>query len=207
MSTTQTTVLADNAYGTIASSLTVVDTTLNFTTGHGARFPVVASPNVMYCCILNSGNVLEEIKITAHTSGSDSATIVRGAGGTTAKAWSAGDRIEARVSSTVLYALAKDYVSVKDPAFGAVGDGVTDDSTAIAAAITAVKAAGGGVVRFPSGVYKCNITITGERVRLQVDNFGYDGGTSAGLIPATLTSPVIQIGDGTTTTRDIGYRR
>lgn len=95
-------VLADNAYGTIATGLSVSDTALSFTTGHGARFPAVAAGQVMYCCLLNSGNVLEEIQITAHTNGSDSATIVRGVGSTTAKAWTAGDRIEARVSSTVL---------------------------------------------------------------------------------------------------------
>lgn len=95
-------ILADNAYGTIAVSLATGDTGLTFTTGHGARFPAVAAGQVLYCCFLNSTNVLEEIQITAHVNGSDSATIVRGIGGTTAKAWTAGDRIEARISSTVL---------------------------------------------------------------------------------------------------------
>lgn len=95
-------VLADNAYGTIATGLSVSDTALSFTTGHGARFPAVAAGQVMYCCLLNAGNVLEEIQITAHANGADSATIVRGAGSTTAKTWTTGDRIEARVSSTAL---------------------------------------------------------------------------------------------------------
>lgn len=95
-------VLADNAYGTLASGLTVSDTSLSFTSGHGARFPTVASGQVLYCCLLNSNNVLEEIKVTAHTAGSDSATIVRAANSTTALAWNAGDRIEARISSEVL---------------------------------------------------------------------------------------------------------
>lgn len=95
-------VLADNAYGTIGSGLAVGDTALAFTTGHGARFPTVAAGQVLYCCILNSTNVLEEVAITAHSSGSDSATIVRAAGSTTAKVWTAGDRIEARMSSTTL---------------------------------------------------------------------------------------------------------
>lgn len=92
-------------------------------------------------------------------------------------------------------------VSVKD--YGAVGDGTTDDTTAIENAITAVKTAGGGTVSFPVGSYKCNLSITGERVCLQSDAFGYDGGTTVSFVPATLTDPVISIGDGTTQTRDI----
>ncbi len=42
------------------------------------------------------------------------------------------------------------FVNVKDPTYGAVGDGVTNDTTAIAAAITA---AAGGIVFFPAGTY------------------------------------------------------
>jgi hypothetical protein len=42
-------------------------------------------------------------------------------------------------------------VSVKD--FGATGDGTTDDTTAIQAAVDAVGAAGGGTVFFPAGTY------------------------------------------------------
>jgi hypothetical protein len=92
-------VLADNAYGTLASGLTASDTTLSFTAGHGARFPTVPAGSQLYCCILNSNNVLEEIIVTLHTAGSDTATISRAAGSTSAKAWNAGDRIEARLSS------------------------------------------------------------------------------------------------------------
>lgn len=48
-------------------------------------------------------------------------------------------------------------VSVKD--FGAVGDGVADDTAAIQAAIDAVGAAGGGTVFIPTGVYAISSTI------------------------------------------------
>lgn len=44
--------------------------------------------------------------------------------------------------------------------FGAVGDGVTDDTAAIQAAITAVQAQGGGTVNFPAGTFKCLNEIT-----------------------------------------------
>ena len=55
-------------------------------------------------------------------------------------------------------------VSVKD--FGAVGDGVTDDTAAIQAAIDAVFAANGGTVFFPSGVYISNPLILKFKVSL-----------------------------------------
>jgi len=51
----------------------------------------------------------------------------------------------------------KDVVSVKD--FGAVGDGVTDDTAAIQAALSSLELVG-GVLHFPSGIYKTTSTLT-----------------------------------------------
>lgn len=48
--------------------------------------------------------------------------------------------------------------NVKD--YGAIGNGVIDDATAINAAITACQTAGGGTVWFPNASYKVNSTIT-----------------------------------------------
>jgi hypothetical protein len=45
------------------------------------------------------------------------------------------------------------FFNVKDPAYGAVGDGVTNDATAIGAALTAANVSG-GVVFFPPGTYR-----------------------------------------------------
>ena len=71
----------------------------------------------------------------------------------------------------------RDIVSVKD--FGAVGDGVTDDTAAFNAAILAVALAGGGIVTAPADTYKilgtvlipsnveldlCNSVITGNGI-------------------------------------------
>ena len=45
--------------------------------------------------------------------------------------------------------------NVKSGPFGATGDGTTNDTTAIANAIAAAEAAGGGIVFFPEGTYMC----------------------------------------------------
>lgn len=54
------------------------------------------------------------------------------------------------ISYSLSYSL---EMSVKDSAFGAKGDGVTDDRLAIQKAIDSVFKAGGGTVNFPAGVY------------------------------------------------------
>lgn len=46
---------------------------------------------------------------------------------------------------------ARQVVNIKDPRFGAVGDGATDDSAAAQAAINYVSSLGGGMVVFPPG--------------------------------------------------------
>jgi hypothetical protein len=89
----------------------------------------------------------------------------------------------AGASSRTVDAKLKDgWVSVKD--FGATGDGVTNDTTAIDNAIAAVNSAGGGVVYFPPGTYATTTGITlgngsntamatsGNRIRLVGANSG-----------------------------------
>ncbi len=95
-----TILFSDNTYGTLASGITAAAVSITLTTGHGARFPTVTlGTNILYAVILNSGNVLEEIHITAHAASSDTLTVTRAANGTTGKVWSAGDRIECRLTS------------------------------------------------------------------------------------------------------------
>lgn len=60
--------------------------------------------------------------------------------------------------TTTVQAKLRQTVSVKD--YGAVGDGTTDDTTAIQNTISAVGAAGGGTVFFPTGTYKISSKLT-----------------------------------------------
>jgi hypothetical protein len=101
------------------------------------------------------------------------------------------------VASTVQTKL-RESVSVKD--FGAVGNGVADDTAAIQAAITATQTAGGGVIFLPLGTYKISstLTITGNGVVLQGAAFNQFHDTGTPVYPVSLSwvggaSPMISI--------------
>jgi polygalacturonase len=66
--------------------------------------------------------------------------------------------------------------NVKD--YGAVGDGVANDASAIQAAINAADAAGGGTVYFPSGDYKTDSQVT------LCSNLELRGDMNARLLPS-----------------------
>lgn len=74
--------------------------------------------------------------------------------------------------------------------FGARGDGVTDDTAAIQAAINACVAAGGGIVSFPPGIYVTSaaLVIPGNNVRLQGAG-AVAGNTNAARWGATIIQP------------------
>lgn len=89
----------NNAYSTLASGISDVATTLSVQTGHGDRFPTVAGTDIAYITLEDSGGNREIVKVTARTGGSDSMTIVRAQEGTSARAWSAGDVVEQRITA------------------------------------------------------------------------------------------------------------
>lgn len=79
-----------------------------------------------------------------------------------------------------------DFVSVKD--FGAVGDGTTDDTTAIQLALNTGRA-----VLAPKGTYKLTSTLN-----VTVDNTGLIGeGKGTVFAPGAGTSDIFSLGDGT----------
>ncbi len=91
-------------------------------------------------------------------------------------------------------------VNVAD--YGATGDGVTDDTANIAAAITAAQSAtGSGMVYFPPGVFLCNLTITNNVILVGAGGGSvgdWEGSNPLSSIRTTLSpyddaSPVIKV--------------
>jgi hypothetical protein len=100
----------------------------------------------------------------------------------------------------------RDTVSVRD--FGAVGDGVTDDTAAIQAAFTYAATLGVKRVYFPAGIYKITspIAITGSNWEI------YGDGESASTILAGADGDMLQIDCRSSiyryvTVRDLAFKR
>lgn len=95
------------------------------------------------------------------------------------------------------------YVSVKD--FGAVGDGVADDTAAIQAAIDEAHAQTGFSVYFPSGVYRTTSTLNISNSDIRLFGSNEYGATSYSPLSYTGSyimydandgNPILKVGDG-----------
>lgn len=83
-------------------------------------------------------------------------------------------------------------------AFGATGDGTTDDSAAITAAIESIRAQGGGVVYFPPGTYRAQgLPIYGD--------VWYVGGGTDTTVVKLINSPTDHLFKHTLNTGVIAY--
>jgi hypothetical protein len=133
-------------------------------TGTGAQFPTLGASDYFYATLETPQGTQEIVKVTVRSG--DNMTIVRAQDGSTANSFGIGARVAMQINvatvtaydpagtgavTTTVQAKLREIISVKD--FGAVGDGVTDDTAAIQAAVDAVGAAGGGTVYFPAGTY------------------------------------------------------
>ena len=88
-------------------------------------------------------------------------------------------------------ASALDWYVVTDEAYGATGDGSTDDAAAVQAAIDAAEAAGGGIVYFPEGTYQIGTTLV-----IDSDNVALLGTGKPSIIRSTVGlagSDVLQV--------------
>lgn len=89
------------------------------------------------------------------------------------------------------------FYNVKDDAYGATGNGSTDDTAAIQLAINAAQSAGGGIVVFPEGTYKISSELS---IGTSVSLWGLVGsGVTTGVIIETnsATAHVLRFADTT----------
>jgi hypothetical protein len=89
--------LANNAVSRLASSLAVGDTTLPVSTGEGAKFPTLAGGDWFPLTVVKADGSLEIMRCTARSG--DNLTVTRAQESTTAKTFSAGDRVELRMTA------------------------------------------------------------------------------------------------------------
>jgi hypothetical protein len=123
--------LKNNASGTLATAISASDTGIVLTTGNGANFPALGAGDYFYATLESTGGTLEIVKVTVRSG--DSLTITRAQDGSTANSFAAGSRFELRVTAGSVVGYVQDrIVSVRD--FGAVGNGVTNDTAAFTAA-------------------------------------------------------------------------
>lgn len=86
--------VTNNASGTLASSINAVELSLTLNSGQGALFPNPTGGDYFYVTLVTNANDKEIVKVTARST--NTLTIVRGQDGTTARAFTAGDRVELR---------------------------------------------------------------------------------------------------------------
>lgn len=89
--------LSNNANATLAASITSSATSITVTSGQGARFPTLSAGDYFYATLIDTSNNLEIVKCTARST--DVLTVVRAQESTTARAYSAGDRLEVRLTA------------------------------------------------------------------------------------------------------------
>lgn len=89
--------LSNNAIGVLAAGISAGDTSVTVNSGQGALFPLPSAGPVQeyfYATLVDAALNYEIVACTARST--DTLTIVRAQDGTTARAFSAGDRIELR---------------------------------------------------------------------------------------------------------------
>jgi len=219
--------LANNASGTLATAISASDTGIALTTGDGAEFPTLGAGDYFYATITSSGGTQEIVKATARSG--DSLTVVRAQEGTTAASFAAGSRFELRVTAgsvedyveqyaelgvytpaggsavaTTVQTKLREVVSVKD--FGAVGDGVTDDTAALQNFFNA-----GGNLYLPEGTYRYSylefntaFSMTGNGV-LRYDGSAPTTGTASIQINAAITADALRISSSGAAESAFGY--
>jgi len=95
---------ANAARGLLASGITNSTTSISITEG-GALFPV-ANTEDWFHCVLQDEAGIEIVRVNTHTAASNTFTVVRGQGGTTARSFALGSVFGQRVTAADMEALA-----------------------------------------------------------------------------------------------------
>jgi hypothetical protein len=95
---------SNNAVSRLAANITSFATSISLTPGEGAKFPAISGSQYFMATLIKTDGTTEIIKVTARST--DTLTVARAAesvgGVTTAYAFTAGDRVEQRLTSGVL---------------------------------------------------------------------------------------------------------
>lgn len=86
--------ITNNAFGTLAASINDSVTSITVASGQGARFPTLGAGDYFYATLINISNEFEIVQCTARIG--DVLTVTRAQDGTTARAYTVGDRLEIR---------------------------------------------------------------------------------------------------------------
>jgi len=107
-------VLKNNAVSRLASSVEVGDTALAVTASEGSRFPLLAAGDWFPVTVLRSDGTLEIMRCTARSG--DLLTVTRAQEGTTAKTFTAGDRVELRLTAATFDSMLAEVQQAVDDA-------------------------------------------------------------------------------------------
>lgn len=181
------------AYSTLATPPSGTGgTSLVVQTGHGSRFPAVPFNATIWPSGANPLSSNAEIVRVTNIS-TDTFTITRAQEGSTARTHAANYQIAATITKKVLNDIefgAHGVINVKDPTYGAVGDGSTDDTAAVQAAFDA--AGDDDLIYFPpaTGYAVTGITLT-DKSRVTIAGAGWQskvlmrGSTDAAIFTVT----------------------
>ena len=164
--------VTNNAFGTLLAGISSSATTITLDSGQGAKFPTLSSGDFFFATLIDTSNNLEIVKITARST--DSLTAVRAQDNTSARAFSAGDRIELRPTAAL-------FESIRD------GIGITGEADAIssAGAVSLTHL----VTEVTTGGSAMAISLAnGTAGQIKIISMVVDGGGTATLTPATFAN-------------------
>jgi hypothetical protein len=172
--------ITNNAFGTLAASINDSVTSITVASGQGSRFPTLGAGDYFYATLINISNEFEIVKCTARTG--DVLTVTRAQDGTTARAYTVGDRLEIRPVAAIFDEKADvtyvdseistlDAAKLDDVAPGTSGNVLTSNGTAwVSQALPTPPASGfsniqiftaSGTFTTPAGVTKAKVTVVG----------------------------------------------